>query len=67
MKGIVNAGGADCIMVVGGGVRTPTVMDKRARKTAIPAETGVSQGWDVDFVEARALAFARFGRPVDYP
>ena len=71
VKGIVIAGGADRIIVVGGGARNPTHLKNLTQDAGIAIETGAAYGWDSDFLEAQAFAFlaarARHGMPLTYP
>ncbi len=71
VKGIVITGGADSIVVVGGGARNPTLLKNILQDAGIAVETGTIHGWDSDFVEAQAFAYlaarARHGLPLTYP
>jgi anhydro-N-acetylmuramic acid kinase len=70
-KGIVMAGGADRVVVSGGGASNPTLMARLAADTGIPVESAAALGWSPDFIEAEAFAFlaARTlsGLPLTFP
>jgi anhydro-N-acetylmuramic acid kinase len=70
-KGIVKAGGADRVVVSGGGASNPTLMAHLAADTGIPVESAAALGWSPDFIEAEAFAFlaARTlrGLPATFP
>jgi anhydro-N-acetylmuramic acid kinase len=70
-KGIVKAGGADRVVVAGGGASNPTLMARLAADTGIPVESAAALGWSPDFIEAEAFAFlaARTlrGMPLTFP
>jgi len=69
--GIVAAGGADTVVVAGGGAHNPAIL--RSIKEAVAARVlkASDLGWDGDFIEAQAFAFlaARSlrGLPLSYP
>jgi anhydro-N-acetylmuramic acid kinase len=70
--GIIAAGGADTVVVTGGGAHNRTIMRFLREATAgARVLTASDLGWDGDFIEAQAFAFlaarslARF--PLSYP
>ena len=71
LKGIVSAGGADRIVVCGGGARNPVLMRMLAKQAGVPVETADKLGWSPDFIEAEAFAYlaarSRAGLPLTYP
>ena len=71
VKGIVMAGGADRIVVVGGGARNLFLMRRLAADAAMPITSAGDLGWSPDFLEAEAFAFlaARSvrGLPLTFP
>ncbi len=70
-KGIVMAGGAERIVVAGGGARNPTLMARLAADAGMRVESAAALGWSPDFLEAEAFAFlaARVlrGLPLTFP
>ncbi len=71
LKGIVMAGGADRIVVSGGGTNNPTLMQMLAAGAGVPVEGAGRLGWSPDFIEAEAFAYlaARSlrGLPLTFP
>ena len=71
LKGIVMAGGADRIVVCGGGTRNPVLMEMLRGEAGVPVEGADRLGWSPDFIEAEAFAYlaARSLRrlPLTYP
>jgi anhydro-N-acetylmuramic acid kinase len=71
LKGIVIAGGADRIVVSGGGTNNPTLMAMLAAGAGVPVESADRHGWSPDFIEAEAFAYlaARSlnGLPLTFP
>ena len=71
LKGIVMAGGADRIIVSGGGANNPVLMAMLARRAGVPVEGADKLGWSADFIEAEAFAYlaARSlrGLPLTFP
>ncbi|HVZ14647.1 MAG TPA: anhydro-N-acetylmuramic acid kinase, partial [Bauldia sp.] len=70
-KGIVMAGGAERIVVAGGGARNATLMASLAADTRIPLESAAALDWSPDFLEAEAFAFLAVrslrGLPLTFP
>jgi anhydro-N-acetylmuramic acid kinase len=70
-RGIAVAGGADTVIVVGGGAHNKTILKLLTEATGAEVVTGTALGWSGDFVEAQAFAFlaARSiaGLPLSYP
>jgi anhydro-N-acetylmuramic acid kinase len=70
-KGIVMAGGADRIVVAGGGAQNPTLLSMLGRDAGVPVQSAAALGWSPDFVEAEAFAFlaarAVRGLPLTFP
>jgi anhydro-N-acetylmuramic acid kinase len=68
---IAIAGGADTIIVVGGGAHNPSIVEVLAEAAGAPVKKAAEFGWDGDFVEAQAFAFlaarSRAGLPLSYP
>lgn len=56
-KGIRVAGGADTIVVSGGGAHNPVLLRMLADATGTEVIRAASLGWDGDFVEAQAFAY----------
>jgi anhydro-N-acetylmuramic acid kinase len=71
VKGIVKAGGADRIVVAGGGANNPALMKSIAADASAPVTSAADLGWSPDFIEAEAFAFlaARSQRrlPLTFP
>ena len=71
VKGIVMAGGADRIVVAGGGASNPFLMHRLADEAGVPVASAADLGWSPDFIEAEAFAFlaARSlrGLPLTFP
>jgi anhydro-N-acetylmuramic acid kinase len=70
-KGVALAGGADRVVVAGGGAHNPVILRMLAEAAGVPVTTAAELGWSVDFLEAEAFAFlaARTlaGLPLSYP
>jgi anhydro-N-acetylmuramic acid kinase len=70
-KGVALAGGADRIVVAGGGAHNPVILAMLAEAAAVPVTTAADLGWSVDFLEAEAFAFlaarSLAGLPLSYP
>lgn len=56
-KGIAIAGGADTIVVSGGGAHNPVLLRMLAEATGAEVKRAADLGWDGDFVEAQAFAY----------
>jgi anhydro-N-acetylmuramic acid kinase len=71
VKGVVMAGGADRMVVAGGGARNAFLMRRLGEDAGIPVAGAAELGWSPDFIEAQAFAFlaARSvrGLPLTYP
>ena len=71
VKGIVMAGGADRIVVSGGGAANPALMRMLAEAAGVPVASAASLGWSPDFIEAEAFAYlaarSRRGLPLTFP
>ncbi len=57
VKGIVMAGGAERIVVCGGGRKNPVLMAMLAAAAGAPVEGAERLGWSPDFIEAEAFAY----------
>ncbi len=57
LKGIVMAGGADRIVVVGGGAHNPVILRNLSQSLGKQVETSADLGWDPDAIEAQAFAY----------
>ncbi len=70
-KGIVMAGGADRVVISGGGASNPVLMEMLAEAVDAPVATASAAGWAADFIEAEAFAYlgARSvrGLPLTFP
>ena len=71
VKGIVIAGGAERIIVAGGGARNPVLVGMIATQSGTPVSAAEDIGWSGDFLEAQAFAYlaARSirGLPITFP
>lgn len=56
-KGIAVAGGADVIVVSGGGAHNPVLLRILAEASGAEVKRAADLGWDGDFVEAQAFAY----------
>jgi len=56
-KGVDIAGGAETIIVSGGGAHNPTMLDMLAAASGAEVRRAAELGWDGDFVEAQAFAY----------
>jgi anhydro-N-acetylmuramic acid kinase len=70
-KGIAVAGGADTIVVAGGGAHNPTILGMLEDAAGTPVLKAADLGWSGDFVEAEAFAYlaarSLAGLPLSYP
>lgn len=70
-RAVALAGGADQIIVCGGGAHNPAILRLLARATAATISTADEHGWSADFMEAQAFAYlaARScaGLPLSFP
>lgn len=70
-RGVALAGGADRIVVCGGGAHNPAMLARIAKVSGAEVTTADRLGWSVDFMEAQAFAYlaARFvaGLPSSFP
>jgi anhydro-N-acetylmuramic acid kinase len=68
---IAMAGGAERVVVVGGGANNPTLIRRLAADTGVRPTSAAALGWSPDFIEAEAFAFlaARSvrGLPLTFP
>jgi anhydro-N-acetylmuramic acid kinase len=71
VKGIVISGGADEIIVAGGGANNPVLLQNLAADSGKPVRGAAMLGWSSDFLEAEAFAYlaARSlrGLPLTFP
>ncbi len=71
VRAIRLAGGADAIVVCGGGAHNPAIIENLARMSGVAVSTADAHGWSVDFIEAQAFAYlaARHvaGLPISFP
>ncbi len=71
LKGVVIAGGADRIVVSGGGASNPFLMHLLATGADAPVDSAEKLGWSPDFIEAEAFAYlaarSRMGLPITFP
>jgi anhydro-N-acetylmuramic acid kinase len=56
-RGIRVAGGADTVIVSGGGAHNPVLLRMLAEATGAEVKRAADLGWDGDFVEAQAFAY----------
>lgn len=70
-EGVRRAGGADRIVVAGGGAHNPVILRMLGEAAGIPLTTAADLGWSVDFLEAEAFAFlaarSLASLPLSYP
>ena len=68
---VVDAGGADVIIVSGGGAHNPVILAMLAEMTGAAVRRADDLGWRGDFVEAEAFAYlaarSRAGLPLSLP
>lgn len=71
VRAIRLAGGADAIVVCGGGAHNSAILENLARMSGVAVSTADAHGWSVDFIEAQAFAYlaARHvaGLPISFP
>ena len=71
VKGIVTAGGANRIILAGGGASNPVMRKMIAAAAGTPVTPAGDLGWSADFLEAQAFAYlaARSARglPITFP
>ena len=71
VRAIRLAGGADAIVVCGGGAHNPAILHNLAAMSGVAVSTADAHGWSVDFIEAQAFAYlaARHvaGLPISFP
>jgi anhydro-N-acetylmuramic acid kinase len=56
-KGVALAGGADTIVVAGGGAHNPVLLALLAEASGAAVKRAADLGWDGDFIEAQAFAY----------
>lgn len=66
-KGIRLAGGAERIVVAGGGAHNPVLLRMLGDAAGVPVSTAADLGWSVDFLEAQAFAFLAARSLADLP
>jgi anhydro-N-acetylmuramic acid kinase len=70
-RGVSLTGGADRIVVAGGGAHNPVILGMLGGAAGLPVATAAELGWSVDFLEAEAFAFlaarSLAGLPLSYP
>jgi anhydro-N-acetylmuramic acid kinase len=70
-RGIKIAGGADTVVVAGGGAHNATILRHLADQMQRPVLKASDLGWDGDFLEAQAFAFlavrSKAGLPLSFP
>jgi anhydro-N-acetylmuramic acid kinase len=70
-RGVALSGGADRIIVAGGGAHNPVLLAMLGEAAGVPVATATDLGWSVDFLEAEAFAFlaarSLAGLPLSYP
>lgn len=68
---ILATGGADTIIVAGGGAHNPVILGALAERVGKPVLKASELGWDGDFIEAQAFAYlaarSLSGLPLSYP
>ena len=71
VKGIVIAGGAERVVIAGGGTHNPFLMQRLAVDAGLPVVSAAALGWSPDFLEAEAFAYlaarSRVGLPLTFP
>ncbi len=70
-RGIAVAGGADRVVLVGGGASNPTMVAAVANAVGVPVTPADELGWSADFIEAEAFAYlaarSMKGLPITFP
>ena len=70
-RGVRLAGGAERIVVCGGGSHNKTVLTMLAERSGIETTTAAEIGWAGDFIEAEAFAYlaarSLAGLPLSFP
>jgi anhydro-N-acetylmuramic acid kinase len=70
-RAIDMSGGADTIIVAGGGVHNPVILGALAERAGKPVLKASELGWNADFIEAQAFAYlavrSLVGLPLSYP
>ncbi len=70
-RGIEAAGGADRVIMSGGGARNPMLVATLAEATRLPVARADDLGWSADFLEAEAFAYlavrSACGLPLTFP
>lgn len=56
-RGIALAGGAETLVVTGGGAHNPVILQFLAEATGAEVKVAADLGWDGDFLEAQAFAY----------
>jgi len=68
---IATAGGADTIVISGGGAHNPVIVGLIEAATGATVRRAADLGWDGDFVEAQAFAYlaarSLAGLPLSFP
>lgn len=71
LSGIAVAGGADRLIVAGGGTRNALLMRRLKARAGVPTASAAEVGWSPDFLEAEAFAYLAArrleGLPITYP
>ncbi|MBB5754652.1 anhydro-N-acetylmuramic acid kinase [Prosthecomicrobium pneumaticum] len=69
--GVAAAGGAERIVVCGGGAHNPAILARLAEASGLPVDRAEALGWSADFMEAQAFAFLAVrsvaGLPLTFP
>jgi anhydro-N-acetylmuramic acid kinase len=71
VRGVAVAGGAERLVVAGGGTRNALLMRRLKARAGVPTLSAAEVGWSADFLEAEAFAYLAArrlrGLPITFP